>query len=151
MRGVALLMFVWLSPMPYAWAQQIGPTAGPSAEPGFQSWSPELPIGLSSSQDAKPYADATASLSTSRSRDHRWEGAIIGGAATAVAFGIVLHALCSSTDSGGGCFGDSLKAGALGAALGGLTGALIGGSIPRREPSLVSKREHSPLLIEVIP
>jgi hypothetical protein len=141
MRSFALLVFVWLSPTPQAWAQQIGPLAGPSAEQAFQSWSPEFQIGLSNSRDAKPYADVTARLSISRSRDHRWEGAIVAGAAAAVAFGILMHALCSSSDSGGGCFGASLKAGVLGAALGGLTGALIGGSIPKREPSLDSKSD----------
>lgn len=83
--------------------------------------------------------DATAAASARRAPDHRYEGLAIGAGVGAIGFGLLGAALCSaSSDDTDDCTGVTIKSGLLGAALGGLTGLLIGGAFPkqpRREPA----------------
>ncbi len=65
------------------------------------------------------------------SKDYRIEGAIIGGAIIGTGVGYLAHVSCDSGD----CGWETVKYGLLGAAFGGLTGALIGGMITKPEPS----------------
>jgi hypothetical protein len=66
-----------------------------------------------------------------RSRDHVYEGALIGAVAVGGAVGALYWGLCDS-DAGGGCgAGNAVLAGLTGAAVGALAGALIGANIPK--------------------
>lgn len=76
--------------------------------------------------------DAMAAASARRAPDHRYEGLAIGAGAGAIGFGLLGAALCSaSSDDTDDCTGVTIKSGLLGAAIGGLSGLLIGGAIPK--------------------
>jgi hypothetical protein len=127
MRRFAMVVLCWLWPAVAASAQQSVmdlPTEG-----SFQRWSPEVPGGEAALEEQAPGMSNTVGAS----QDHRREGALIGGGVTGLFFAVLTSALCSSSDSSDGCLGPSVVSGALGAALGGVTGLMIGAAIPKRE------------------
>jgi hypothetical protein len=68
-----------------------------------------------------------------RAPDYRWEGMAVGAGAGAIAFGLLGAVLCSQSESTDDCTGMVIGTGLLGAFCGGITGGLIGGSIPKGE------------------
>jgi hypothetical protein len=72
-------------------------------------------------------------IGTRGAPDHRYEGLLVGAGLGAVGFGLLGAAVCSaSSDDTDDCTGVTIKSGLLGAALGGLTGLLIGGAFPKQ-------------------
>jgi hypothetical protein len=71
---------------------------------------------------------------TVRSRPSHWKrGLLIGGALGAAGFGLLGYGLCHDLDeSHSSCLGPTLGVGMVGAVIGGVTGALIGGAFPKR-------------------
>jgi hypothetical protein len=68
-------------------------------------------------------------------KETQWiKGMIIGGAIGAAAFGALMYVLCSASDTGHDCVGGAAKVGLLGAFVGGVTGALIGGAFSKPPP-----------------
>jgi hypothetical protein len=64
-------------------------------------------------------------------RDYRWEGLIIGGLALGVLGAVVGNGLCHDDTSDEHCAGSTILYGLVGATVGGVTGGLIGASIPK--------------------
>ncbi|HEX6616384.1 MAG TPA: hypothetical protein VF046_08775 [Gemmatimonadales bacterium] len=71
---------------------------------------------------------------TVRSRPTHWKrGLLIGGGLGAAGFGLLGYGLCHDLDeSHSSCLGPTLGIGVVGAVIGGVTGALIGGAFPKR-------------------
>ncbi len=63
--------------------------------------------------------------------DYRTAGLVIGAITGAALFAGVSYTLCHSSDTVHGCVGRAGATGALGAVVGGLTGMLVGGLIPK--------------------
>lgn len=66
-----------------------------------------------------------------RAPDYRYEGAIVGATTLVVAGGVLFAGLCEQSDSINNCTGFLIKTSLLMAFIGGLTGALVGGMIPK--------------------
>ncbi len=66
-------------------------------------------------------------------RTHWLEGGLVGGVALGIFGGLVGHALCTNSDVRQTCTGPTLGSAVLGAGVGFVTGALIGGQFPKRE------------------
>jgi hypothetical protein len=75
----------------------------------------------------------TARLAAAPERDHRWEGAVVGGVTTAVLVGLFAHELCSGFGDDH-CVGRAIYAAGLTAPIGAGIGALIGSLFPK-EPA----------------
>ena len=82
-----------------------------------------------------PSAIRDTTDTTVRSRPTHWKrGLLIGGGLGAAGFGLLGYGLCHDLDeSHSSCLGPTLGAGALGAVIGGVTGALIGGAFSKRQ------------------
>jgi len=100
--------------------------------------SQQLPRFVSDIGQPDPLPDSlTASLPFGHPADYRTEGMIAGAVLIGIPTSVIAFALCGDTDSGGGnCLTGGAGVSLLGFLLGGLTGALIGGAIPKaRSPT----------------
>ena len=97
----------------------------------------ELPRFVTSTVQPGQRRDAAAPiLAFGHPADYRTEGIIAGAVLIGVPTAILAFSLCADTDSGGGnCLTGGVGVSLLGFALGGLTGALIGGAIPKAKAS----------------
>lgn len=76
-----------------------------------------------------------ASMFSSSTPDHRWEGLAIGALVLGVGGAIAGSQLCHLSDSANQhCARTTIGLGLLGVVAGGITGGLIGGSIPKAPP-----------------
>ena len=119
----------------FAVALALGLTATPlAAQATLQSLTPHASPLFGS---RPPSAARDATDTTARSRPTQWKtGLLIGGGLGAAGFGLLGWGLCQDlNESHSSCLGTTLGAAGLGAVIGGVTGALIGGAFPRRAPA----------------
>ena len=131
-----MCVLVLVFPIGTANAQAL-PTLVSSASPACiqpisDRWAPSAGCGTRSSTDLPHMAIMPDSGAV---RPTQWvKGAIIGGAIGAVAFGTLDFVMCGITDNPAECRHDVPAAVLLGAFMGGMTGALIGGAFPKPPP-----------------
>lgn len=83
---------------------------------------------------ASDRTNPTNDIGSFQAPDHRYEGAIVGGLLVGLGGAVLVGGLCRSSDISDNCTWAAIKGGVLLGALGGLTGALIGGLFPKGEP-----------------
>ena len=132
MSRLPILVFFILMALPGAgWAQmRIAGVVQPAPSPVFGA-RPEGPLPLAG------LAHTTDSTKPRATEATQWKkGALIGGAAGALYFGMFTNGLCRASEDPsqrGNCLLSALGSAVVGAAMGGTLGALIGGQIPDRE------------------
>ena len=87
---------------------------------------------FASIDEATASASSRADLRFGDSRDHRVEGALIGGLVLGIGGALLASAVCSTSDAADkNCGASTLKTGLLLGAAGALTGALVGRLFPK--------------------
>jgi hypothetical protein len=126
MRPLAQSALILLLALPVAAAAQDAPAriAGPA------------PTQLLAGAPHGPLRQPLATDSVQpRIRPTHWkEGALVGGVVVGIGFALWFDAFCRSMEGGSDCGGASTGGFLLGGVLGGLTGMLIGGQIPKDAP-----------------
>lgn len=112
-----------------AWAQgrpEPVLATGPAAAAGYPSL---LPAGIEEPGWAEQAAPVRA---FGDSRDHRWEGLVLGAIGVGLVGAVMADALCTPDSASDGCTGPVIGTGLVSAVVGGVLGGFIGSAIPKR-------------------